>query len=231
MRRIASFLALLAASTAALATPTEITAEYRITGVGLQIGHVNESYVRTGDSYKIESVTRAEGVAKIFLDDELTLQSSGRIDAQGLQPLQFQGYRTKDRSKDVRAIFDWEKGVIHSVSEGTTSDMTLPRETQDRISVMYQFMNLKQHGDTVVMPMSDGRRVEYYTYRLVDQPRVTTPAGEFETFHYARVTESPKDNQADVWLAKDHFNFPVRVVFVNRKGLKFEQTLESLKAR
>ena len=31
-------------------------------------------------------------------------------------------------------------------------------------------------------------------------------------------------------VTKDHFNFPVRVVFVNRKGLKFEQTLESLKA-
>jgi hypothetical protein len=95
---------------------------------------------------------------------------------------------------------------------------------------MYQFMNLKQHGDTVVMPMSDGRRVEYYTYRLVDQPHVSTPAGEFETYHYARVTEGPKDNKAEVWLAKDHFNFPVRVVFVNTKGLKFEQTLQSLRA-
>ena len=231
MRRMASFLALLAASTAALATPTEVTAEYRLSSAGLTIAHVNESFQRKGDYYTIQSVTRSEGVLKIFLDDELTMESSGRFGAGGLQPLTFDGHRAKDSKGDVHASFDWDKGVIRSVSEGTTSEMALPRETQDRISVMYQFMNLTQHGDVVVMPMSDGRRVEYYTYRLVDQPRVSTPAGEFDTFHYARVTESPKDNKAEVWLAKDHFNFPVRVVFVNRKGLKFEQTLESLKSR
>lgn len=229
MNLLAAFL-LSTVSMSALAAPSEISARYSLSSAGLTIAQVNESFMRQGDTYTIQSVTRSQGVLKIFLDDELTLESSGRIGAQGLQPLKFQGYRAKDRTKDVRAIFDWDKGVIHSVSEGTTSDMALPRDTQDRISVMYQFMNLKQHGNVVVMPMSDGRRVEYYTYRLVDEPRVTTPAGEFETFHYARVTESPKDNQADVWLAKDHFNFPVRVVFVNRKGLKFEQTLESLKA-
>ena len=221
---------LLAISTSALASPSEISAHYNLTAAGLPIGHVDESFQRDGDRYKIQSVTRSEGVLKIFLDDQLTLESTGSVGADGLRPMKFIGYRTKDRTKDVHATFDWDKGVIRSVSEGTTSEMALPRETQDRISVMYQFMNLKQHGDTVVMPMSDGRRVEYYTYRLVDQPRVTTPAGEFETFHYARVTEGPKDNNAEVWLAKDHFNFPVRVVFVNRKGLKFEQTLESLKA-
>ena len=61
--------------------------------------------------------------------------------------------------------------------------------------------------------MSNGRKVERYTYRLVGEVRLATPAGEFETMHFERVVESARESKAEVWLAKDRFNFPVRVVF------------------
>ena len=47
---------------------------------------MSESFVRKGDTYSIQSVTRSEGLLKIFLDDELTSQSSGKVTARGLQP-------------------------------------------------------------------------------------------------------------------------------------------------
>ena len=40
-----------------------------------------------------------------------------------------------------------------------------------------------------------------------------------------------KDTRAEVWLAKERFNFPVRVVFDDPKGIKLEQTLENLQQR
>ena len=40
----------------------------------------------------------------------------------------------------------------------------------------------------------------------------------------------PKDSKAEVWLAKDRFNFPVRVVFDDSKGPRVEQLLVTLKA-
>ncbi len=231
MKRIAALLFAFAAG-AAFAVPTEITAAYRLTAnAGVPIGHVAETFVRTDDSYSIQSVTRSEGVLKVFFDDEVTLESKGRFGAGGLQPLSFGQRRAGDSSGDIKATFDWDKGVMHSLFKGKEKETTLPRETQDRISVMYQFMNLKRHGDVVVMPMSNGRKVELYTYRLVDEPRVSTPAGEFDTYHYERVVDNPKDNHAEVWLAKDHFNFPVRVLFNDSRGLRVEQTLESLRAR
>jgi hypothetical protein len=217
-------LALLACG-AAFATPSEIAAEYRLTFTGLTIGHVSETFSRKGDTYAIRSVARAEGPLKLFLDDQLTLQSSGKVVATGLQPLQFAQHRANTSKGAVQATFDWDRGVMHSQSGDSSSEVPLPKETQDRISVMYQFMNLAPGSATVAMHMSNGRKVELYTYRFVNEEHLATPAGEFDTLHYERVTDSPKESKAQVWLAKDRFNFPVRVVFDDSKGLRVEQLL------
>jgi hypothetical protein len=228
--RIAAFL-LCFACTALHAAPSEISAEYKLTAEGIPIGSVNESYVRTGDSYSIESVTRSAGMLKVFFDDRIILTSTGRVVAAGLQPLAFAQHRASTDKGAVKATFDWEHGVMHSEANGNTNDVPLPRDTQDRISVMYQFMNLTQASALVTLPMSNGRKVELYTYRLVDQVRIDTPAGAFDTVHYERVTASPKESKAELWLAKDRFNFPVRIVFDDTKGLRLEQSLVALRSR
>lgn len=215
---------------AAHAVPSEITAQYKLTAEGVPIGSVDETYVRKGDSYSIESVTRSTGVLKIFLDDRVTLTSSGTVGAGGLRPLAFAQYRASTTKGAIKATFDWGRGVMRSEANGNVSEVPLPRDTQDRISIMYQFMNLSPGRGLVTMPMSNGKKVEYYTYRLVDEVTLATPAGQFDTLHYERVTQGPRESQAQLWLAKDHFNFPVRVVFDDTKGLRLEQTLVGLHA-
>lgn len=216
---------------AAHAMPLEIAAEYRLTNLGVTIGRVSESFQRTGDQYTLRSVTRSEGVLKLFFDDNITLESRGRVNGEGLQPLEFEQRRAGNHSKDIHAIFDWERGVMHSRFRGESKDVPLPRSTQDRISILYQFMNLEGAGRQVEMHMSNGRKVELYTYRFVEQVRLSTPAGDFDTLHYRRVISDDKDPRTDVWLARDRYNLPVRVVFDDPRGLKLEQTLLELKVR
>ena len=72
------------ASSAAFALPTSIDAEYNLVATGLTIGHVSETFSRTGDQYAIRSVARSEGILKLFLDDQMTMQSSGRVIASGM---------------------------------------------------------------------------------------------------------------------------------------------------
>ena len=222
---------LLTCSFAASAAPSEIKAEYELTNSGIIIGRVQESFVRKGDTYSISSVSRSEGILKAIYDEQITLQSVGRMVPAGLQPLQFDERRARDGKRDVSATFDWERGVMQSRFKGETSQHQLPRETQDRISMMYQFMHLKPRAGNLVIAMSNGRKVEHYTYRLVDEVRIATPMGEFDTLHVERVTYSPKDSKADVWLAKDHFNIPVRVVFDDPRGLRLEQNIVALQTR
>jgi Protein of unknown function (DUF3108) len=219
---------LFASSVAAAAPPAEVAAEYTVTSTGMTVGHVSESFVRKGDLYSVQSVTRSEGPLKMILDEQITLESSGRLAATGLQPLEFVQRRARDSKRDLKSSFDWDKGVVSTVLRGETSQVALPLETQDRLSAMYQFLYLPAYGPTLAMPMAMGRRVEQYNYRLVEEGRLATPAGEFDTLHYARVVAKPDDTKVDVWLAKDRFKFPVRVIFDDPKGFRLEQTLLSL---
>jgi hypothetical protein len=234
MRKTFAAFALLASLFVGLAAraamPAEITAEYQLShrGFGV-IGRVTESFVRTGDTYSIKSQTRSEGALKVFFDDQISLESVGKIVAAGLRPASFSQQRASSTKHDTKATFDWDKGIMRSVHEGSVNEVPLPPETQDRISVMYQFMNVAM-GSTVTMNMSNGRKIERYTYRFVGEERVTTPAGEFSTVHYERVT-APGESKAEFWLAKDRFNIPVRVVFDDPKGLRLEQVLASLNTR
>ena len=127
--------------------------------------------------------------------------------------------------------FDWTRNVLVSTFGGEVREVPLPADTQDRLSLMYQFMNLSPGAAPLTIAMSNGRKVEHYNYRFVEEARVTTPAGTFATLHYARVNENPKESRADVWLAKDRFNYPVRVVFDDPRGLRLEQSLVSLQVQ
>ena len=231
MKLLLAALLLAALSTASHALPVEVAAEYKLVSAGVMIGRVSETFRRDGDTYSIRSVTRSEGVLKMILDDNVTLQSQGRVNAGGLQPLEFDQKRAGNSTRDVHATFDWDRGMMVSRFRGETHEVDLPKATQDRISVMYQFMTLATAAKTVEMSMSNGRKVERYTYRFVEEVRLATPAGEFDTLHYERVTSSPKENKAAVWLAKDRFNIPVRVVFDDPKGLSLEQLIVELKVR
>ena len=222
---------LLATAVNAAALPTEITSEYQVTNQGVKIGHTKESFVRKGDAYTIQSVTRSEGPLKLFLDDEFTLASSGKVGPTGLKPMHFEQRRARDGRRDVDATFDWERGVLRSRFKGEVHEVPLPGDTQDRLSLMYQFMRARPTDTTLRVPMSNGRRVEVYTYRFVGEERIATPAGEFDTLHFERVTSDPKKNRADVWLAKERFNFPVRIVFDDPRGLRVEQSLVALQAK
>jgi len=219
------------AAGAAGAQPMEISARYGITNSGITIGSVKETFVRHGDSYSIQSVTRSEGILRTFVDDQITVESTGRVGAEGLQPFAYNEHREKDSKRDLRSEFDWKNGVMRTSLHGESTEVALPAETQDRISMMYQFMNMKQFGETLVVPMADRRKVEFFTYKLVDEGRIATPAGEFATRHYQRVVNNPKDTKADVWLAKDRYNFPVRIILDDPKGFRLEQTIEALDTR
>jgi hypothetical protein len=216
---------------AAAAPPSEINAQYTITYSGMTIGHVSESFVRKGDRYTIQSVTRSEGILKSFVDDEFTAESTGRVNNQGLEPLSYVEHRAKDNKRDLRSDFDWGKGLMRTVIHGENSEVALPRQTQDRISMMYQFMNQKAFGETFVVSMADRRKIETYTYRLVEEVKLVTAIGDLDTLHYERVVNDPKETRADVWLARDRFNFPVRVVLDDPRRFRLDQAIVALDAR
>jgi hypothetical protein len=230
--RLFTFLIALFASLAAASQPTQTEAQYVVTtNGGIPIGRATETFSRKGDGYAIQSVTRSEGVLKAFVDDTFTVESVGRVGPQGLQPLEYKERRAKDGQRDLKSTFDWDKRVMRTMLRAEPSETSLLAGTQDRISIMYQFMFIRDFGKTLVIPMADRRKITPFTWDLVEEGKITTPAGELDTRHYRRVLNEPKDTKVDVWLAKDRNNFPVRVIFDDPKGFKLEQSLVALEAK
>ena len=235
--RLLGFLIALVASLAAASQPTKVDSEYVITAAGgITIGRAKASFARTGDTYSVRSETRSDGALKAFLDDQFTSESSGRVVQDGLKPLEYSERRAKDNKRDFKSTFNWNNNVVHTVVHDEPSDAWFPPGTQDPLSLFYQFMHMKL-GETLTIPLSDRRKVVAYTYKLLGEARITTPAGEFDTRHYQRippeqlVPTDKKEPRVEVWLAKDRYNFPVRVTIDDPRGYRLEQSLVALDAR
>ena len=158
--RLLGLLISLVSSLAAASQPTQVESEYLVTANGgITIGRAKASFTRTGDTYRIRSETRSDGALKVFLDDQFTAESSGRVDKEGLKPLEYTERRAKDNKRDFKSTFNWKNNVVHTVVRDEPSDAWFPPGTQDPLSNYYQFMHMKELGETIAIPMADRRRV------------------------------------------------------------------------
>lgn len=217
-----------AAGVLAAEIPTEVRAVYKVYRGGLLIGHDEERFERRGDRYKIVSETHADGIASWFLRGPFLMVSEGRIVGDELQPLSYSSSRG-DPARTLSARFDWEHNQIESTRRDKKEFFDLPAGTQDRLSVMYQFMLRAPVGDSVTVWMSQGKRSESYRYVKQDETTVHAAVGDFAAVHFAREARAG-ESKAQLWLAKERFFLPVRIVFEDRNG-KFEQQLVDLTIR
>lgn len=213
------------------ALPQLIRATYKVFRNGLLVGQLEERFERNGDRYRIVSQTRTDGAVALFVREELSAQSEGRISPAGLVPSTYSTSRKNDSSRNFTTRFDWSRGELirESIEDGKPEReaFELPRGTQDRLSSMYQFMVVAPRGDVVVAQMTQGKQTEQYRYVKEGEPTLTTGAGNFATVHFRRDARAG-EAKAELWLAKDRFFLPVRAVFTDKRGTAIEQSLVEL---
>src|ERR1043166_2977845 len=208
-------LALFAYALPALATaevPTKISASYDLLKNGQHVGVIQEQFERTGDSYSIVSETRLLGVLGLVPAGRMKVTSRGAVAARGLRPAHFEQARGTDTARDTSATFDWSNGSITLQHGGTVETLPLPAGTQDRLSVMYQFMFLQlARLPALEFPMTNGSKVDLYRYDVHRGQSVATPAARFNGVHLVK-QRTPEQTGTEIWLAEQRNFFPVRVV-------------------
>lgn len=219
------------------ALPTIVKATYRVYRSGLLIGSVDEKFerfVHPGDTthrYKITSHTRAEGAVAIFVRDQISVTSEGRIGPMGLAPSLYSSTRKSDTGRNFTARFDWTKNEItrEHQDDGRTEQevFDLPAGTQDRLSSMYQFMVITPGAQSITTTMSQGKHAEQYRYVKKGESTLNTPAGDFDTIQYVRDAKQG-ESKAQLWLSKSKSFVPVRIIFEDLKGTILEQVLTDL---
>jgi hypothetical protein len=226
-------LAFVLAATAcdACAAPKTVKATYNAFMNGVSIGTITEQFEAGAGQYRIVSDTKPLGLATLIQRQPLRFSSTGRVARDGLRPKQFEARRTPTDKAEVVAEFDWDQGQLVLTQNGKSESVTLPAGTQDRLSVMYQFMYLSpERLRELHFPMTNGRKLDTYRYQLTQDGEVETGLGRLKALHLVKIRE-PGETVNEVWLSPQHHYLPVKMTIIERDGMRFEQVIQNLELR
>lgn len=177
--------------------------------------------------FSVSNEARAMIVGKI-----LDAKTVGAIDSYGLAPLSFTEKRY--RRAATTTSFDRNAGLIRF----TASEQTYPIQggEQDRNSAIWQLVAVARAMPAKFKPGSNwtffvaGRRdAEPWTFKVINQEKLSTPLGEVNTVHIERTPASDsKDQHLDIWLAPSLEWYPARLRFREDDGDYIEQTLQKI---
>jgi hypothetical protein len=213
-----------------MAMPQSILATYEVTKNGQPFANVHEQFVVTGDTYKIESVTKGIGVYALL--GERVLVSVGKVTAHGLKPNQFELQQGDQPKKSLKAEFDWPKQTLNMMVKGKLKQAVLTPGTQDLASYAYQFMYVPASlKDVLTMPLTTGKKLNHYQYKVKPEIEMVESAGvQYKTLHLVQAKQEVPETK-ELWLSTEHHYLPVRILLVDDYGQKLEQRLTELKVK
>jgi hypothetical protein len=227
-------LAVLAGALAGAASPPSpqsVSATYAVYTRGLHIADMNETYEVKGTDYRLVSETKAVGVVGLFRTESVRFVSEGSVTRAGLQPRRFEGKRRENDPKGVRGELDWAAGRLTIHHHGITETMALPPGTQDRLSVLYQFMFIApDKARKLEIPMTNGRKLYHYRYSVQPGVELETALGKIATVYLVKQRQ-PEESAIELWLSPQHHYLPVRMVVVERNGSRYEQVITRLEIK
>jgi len=226
MRLVLVLFSCLCLNAAAGELPQRVTIIFDVSRGNFGLGTGTEVLETDGKSYSIVSQTHPTGIAALIPKARIRRESRGMITSQGLRPQQFLDQRGK--GEPAVAKFDWETKLITFEREGKAQSEALPNITYDRLCIAYNFVFHQPQGENFQFSMTDGKRLSEYRYVLVGKEILKTPMGEVQTVHWTKQREKETDRGADLWLATDQYFLPVRIVFTDKDGSRYEQVAKQI---
>jgi hypothetical protein len=219
---LASLCAAVSGASAAQA-PRAIAAYYDVYMNGIRIAEMTETFEVANGEYRLVSESQAIGLFGLFYRRPARFVSTGRLNRSGLQPQRFEGQRGDNEARRVRGEFDWTARLLTLEHDGRTQHLSLPPGTQDRLSVMYQFMFLAPAGPGELrISMTNGRKLDQYRYAVVLAGEIETPLGRLAAVHLVRQRRQD-ENATELWLSPEYRHLPVRMTIVEEDGSRYEQ--------
>jgi len=207
----------------------QIEATYDVSTRGIKIAEISEKFIRTGNHYRIQSATKPVGLLAAFKPDKIDVISMGDITSQGLRPQKYTYKRTLDTDKNAEATFDWAQSRLVLNDHQGQRSLALLSDTQDRLSVLYQFryIHLLTERKEVTMHITDGGKVDARHYLIHPAQKLTIPLGTFETLYLSTAPEATAW-KTEVWLAIDEGNLPCKIILTEDNGNQLTQVLTAL---
>jgi len=211
-----SYLLISVAALAQAAPPERVEIAYQLTRNGSAMADVVERLEHGAGSYQLTETWKGRGLFALL--GTAKRFSQGSLGPDGLRPREF--YDERSGRDTARAWFDWTAKTLTMQYKGARHTQPLPPNAQDRLSFLFALSFLPGNGESVSFTVADGRGLSRHEYRLGARERLTIPAGQFDTVKVVRATD--KEN-AQLWLAIDRGNLPVRLLIVEKDGTRYEQ--------
>lgn len=228
MRRLLALLLFCLSPALYAEIPGRIEASYDVLSKGIKFAEVRETFVYSDYRYRIESVTKPVGLLALFQPETIVVTSEGEVDAAGLHPSRFSHLRTRDASKNNSAEFDWVNSELTLRDQAGIRQLALPPGTQDRLSMMYQFVVAPPLSRLEVkFNMTNGSKLETYRYQLHPEQAVDVPYGTLRSF-YLYTLPQQRAWKSEIWLAIEHGYIPCKIVLTEDSGDKVVQVLTAL---
>ena len=131
----------------------------------------------------------------------------------------------------MRADFDWQGKRLTIARDGNTDTLPLPPGTQDRLSLMYQFMFIAPDpSQGLEFSMTNGRKLDRYRYTVHSGVEIETPLGRMATVHLVK-QHRPDESGAEIWLAPQHRYLPIKMLIQEEDGARYEQVITRLEIK
>lgn len=220
--------ALLRTASADATVPRTIEADYNVSLRGVPVAVMQEKFEVRDETYRIVSETRAIGLFALAQRRPGIVTSTGAVQHSGLRPKTFDGARGTRDARRVHAEFDWTAGELVLTHDGRSETVDLPANTQDRLSVMYQFLFLApEQLKNLSFPMTNGRKVDQYRYAVGPDTSIDTPLGRMAAIHLVK-HHAADESAAEIWLARDRHLIPLKMRIVEEDGDRYEQVITRL---
>lgn len=183
---------------------------------GMQLGEaIHRLDIDEEGQYTLTAVTQTTGLASVFKTYVLTQTSTGRIDAQGLQPHSFSEEKKLSKGgENLSAEFDWAAHKLRFSHGGETG---LPEQAQDILSFLYQLSQLPGNREVQPLHISNGKKLEYYELEIGEEEEITTPLGKLRALPLRKV-HAQNEEGLDIWLGLEYRLLPVKIRQIERSG-------------
>lgn len=175
------------------------------------------------DRYVIRLTAQARGWAAVFVRDEVSFYSEGKLTADGLVPESFAS-KTPFRGT-VRSQFDSQ--TQKAILQETQAPVDLPPGFQDRLSVIFQLAWIGQtrpqaldYGARHTLTVAGSRNFRAATFSVEGRDDLVLPGGILVSA--IRLVSDPiqgrREGHIEVWLDPSDRYLPARMLFQETTG-------------
>jgi hypothetical protein len=219
--------ACLFAGACAAQPPHRLSLTYDVSYNGLVAAELIEVLEHDGKSFSLTSEGRGIGIGALLYRGAAKRWCRGEVTSTGLRPLE---YRDQRGDKPVVvARFDWVKKTLTREHDGKKATTNMVPLLQDRLSFLYNYAfqsspDLKP-GKEIKVNLTDGKGLTQFQYNVAGREVLKTPAGELETVHLVKQRDNQEDKGTEIWFASDRDYLPVRILVIEKDGVRIDQML------